>query len=144
MNGVLIKPLSLMSLENELARYFRIVEYRNSEGLLNTAEEYTFDVFSNLLRDKPNQVLVILQEIQKVHDEVLETLQNGPVSEVLLKSLIHKIKGGAQLLGAPQFIQACDHLETVVALPEKIEAFQRLLKTENQNILRHLQKLSGS
>lgn len=144
MNGVLIKPLSLMSLENELARYFRIVESRNSEVLLNTAEEYTFDVFSNLLRDKPNQVLVILQEIQKVHDEVLETLQNEPVSEVLLKSLIHKIKGGAQLLGASQFIQACDHLETVVTLPEKIETLQRLLKAENQNILRHLQKLSGS
>ena len=144
MNGVLIKPLSLMGLENELARYFKIIEVGVPEDLQNNLDEYTFDAFSNLLRDKPNHIVVILEEIKKVHDEVLEILHLEPVNEILLKSLIHKVKGGAQLLGAQRFIQSCDHLENEGLLSEKIDSFQRVIKEQNQNILRYLEKFSDS
>lgn len=144
MNGVLIKPLSLMGLENELTRYFKIIEVGTPEDLQNTLDEYTFDAFSSLLRDKPNHIAVILEEIKKVHDEVLEVLHLEPVNEALLKSLIHKVKGGAQLLGAKRFIQSCDRLENEGSLSEKIDSFERVLKEENQNILRYLQRFSDS
>ena len=42
MNGVLIKPLSLMTLENELSRYFQIKESTDSKGASKHQEEYSF------------------------------------------------------------------------------------------------------
>ena len=143
MNGVLIKPLSLMSLENELARYFHIVEIVNNLESENISETYSFDAFSNLLRNDPAQMLVILEEIKKVHDEVLDILKTGSVDHVTLNSLVHKVKGGAQLIGAHSFIKNCEHLEKEAALPEKILAFQSLLAVQNEQITRHQKRYSG-
>jgi two-component system sensor histidine kinase EvgS len=53
----------------------------------------------------------------------------------LLNSLIHKVKGGAQLIGAHRLIESCDLLENIGSLPEKIDVFRCLLETENRNIL---------
>ncbi len=87
MNGVLIKPLSLMTLENELARHFSPQETGD--------EEYSFGLFSNLLKQNPNHILVILEEIKKVHDDALDILRAGVPDKDVLASMIHKIKGGA-------------------------------------------------
>jgi len=142
MNGVLIKPLSLMSLENELARYFHIIEIFNNIESDNISENYSFDAFSNLLRDDPAQILMILGEIKKVHDEVLDILNTKPVDQATLNSLIHKVKGGAQLIGAYSFIKSCENLEQEDALPEKITAFQSLLVEQNEQIARHKNRYS--
>ncbi len=140
MNGVLIKPLSLIGLENELTRYFELTEIRNKDELIDAQDEYSFDAFSNLLRDNPNQVLVILEEIKKVHDESIEILENGAINSNIFNSLVHKVKGGAQLLGAQSFISCCNRLEEPGPLPEKIEAFQKLLEEQNQIILQYQAK----
>lgn len=134
MNGVLIKPLSLMSLENELARYFQIIEIANDVESSHISEEYSFGAFSNLLRDNPDQILVILEEIKKVHDEVIDILKKELVDSVTLDSLIHKVKGGAQLIGAYRFINLCENLEQEDALPKKIAAFQDMLVEQNKQI----------
>ena len=137
MNGVLIKPLSLMTLENELSRYFQTVDPTKTITQTNYQEEYSFDTFGNLLKNKPEYILVILEEIKKVHDETLLTLRNEVVDEAAFKSMVHKVKGGAQLLNAKYLIEECEALEQVVSLDLQIQAFIQLLEEQNQIINRY-------
>ena len=132
MNGVLIKPLSLMTLENELSRYFKSVAVSHSEA----KEEYSFEAFANLLRNEPKQILILLEEIERVHDEALRKLDAGTPSEAEFKSMVHLIKGGAQLLQAKTFIEKCQALENDGPLIPRIKAFKQLL--EEQNDILHI------
>ncbi|QWE22359.1 response regulator [Polynucleobacter sp. AP-Jannik-300A-C4] len=133
MNGVLIKPLSLGALENELMRYFE-----SSQDPVCSNEVYSFDAFSNLIKDDPRQIVVILEEIEKVHLEVLSQLQlnsgQAPINEAQFRSLVHKVKGGAQLLQANEFIHACESLEIEGPLSDRIDQFLTLLEEQNQTI----------
>jgi two-component system sensor histidine kinase EvgS len=133
MNGVLIKPLSLGALENELMRYFD-----SSQDLVSTDEPYSFDAFSNLIKNDFHQIIVILEEIERVHLDTLYLLQSGgnqiPIDEVHFQSLVHKVKGGAQLLQATEFTYACELLEVDGRLTERIEQFISLLEEQNQII----------
>ena len=143
MNSVLIKPLSLMTLENELARYFSIHEIQEGEEC-NIQKEYSFEAFANLLKQNPDHVLVILNEIKKVHDEVLEVLSDNHYDEVLFNSLVHKVKGGAQLLSAKSFIKACEALEQEGNLSLRITTFTQLLIEQNQIIASYQSRFSGA
>jgi len=143
MNGVLIKPLSLMTLENELSRYFQSEEFVEAQSTLEQyQEEYSFNAFEGLLRESPKYVLVILDEIKKVHEEVLLKLQNKTVDEADFRSMVHKVKGGAQLLSATKFIRACEALEQEGLLDEKIWTFTRLLEKQNRVIQDHQSRFS--
>jgi two-component system sensor histidine kinase EvgS len=137
MNGVLIKPLSLMTLENELSRYFQVEELTETTTQTGGLEEYSFDAFGNLLRNSPEYILVILEEIKKVHDEALLYLRNEAVEEASFRSMVHKVKGGAQLLSAAKFIKACEALKQVESQDLQIQAFIQLLEEQNQIISRH-------
>ncbi len=133
MNGVLIKPLSLGALENELLRYFEFSQDSNyTDGV------YSFDVFSNLIKDDPHQIIMILEEIEKVHLDILSQLGNDRnqtfVDEAQFQSMVHKVKGGAQLLEAAEFIHTCESLEVVGALSGRIDGFIALLKEQNHTI----------
>jgi two-component system sensor histidine kinase EvgS len=133
MNGVLIKPLSLGALENELMRYFE-----SSQHSVCTDELYSFDAFSNLIKEDPQQIIVILEEIEKVHLDALVQLRQNinqtPLNEMEFQSLVHKVKGGAQLLQATQFVQACQDLEVSGSFLERIQRFIALLEEQNQTI----------
>jgi two-component system sensor histidine kinase EvgS len=139
MNGVLIKPLSLGALENELMRYFE-----TSQKKFHIDEEYSFDAFSNLIKDDPLKIIVILEEIEKVHLETLGQLHSdgiaSSIDETQFQSLIHKVKGGAQLLQATGFIHACESLEIDGSLLDRIERFTILLKQQNQTIENYKEK----
>ena len=135
MNGVLIKPLSLMSLENELMRYFDSQD--GAKQSLPLGEEYSFDAFSSLLKNNPAQILVILDEIKKVHDAALMAIDAESITEASLASLIHKIKGGAQLLSAKQFIQSCESLEKEQDFSIKLATFRAILEEQNCVIERY-------
>ena len=139
MNAVLIKPLSLLSLENELTRYFRSREVGEQDLYL---EEYTFDTFSSLLKTNPEHILIILNEIKKVHEEILLVIDHESITEATLSSLIHKVKGGAQLLSARQFIQSCESLEKGQDFATKLASFKILLEEQNQIIERYQTKYS--
>jgi two-component system sensor histidine kinase EvgS len=136
MNAVLIKPLSLNTLENELLRYFDSVSLSDQQE-----EEYSFEAFTNLIKSDPSQILIILEEIARVHDDVLYELRHsngsGQIDESQFRSLVHKVKGGAQLLQASRFTQACEALETDGPLSERIEKFIQLLVEQNQRIDLH-------
>ncbi|WP_114639162.1 ATP-binding protein [Polynucleobacter necessarius] len=132
MNSVLIKPLSLMTLENELARYFLTIGTEDSDN--SPLGEYSFDAFSNVLRDNPDHILIILQEIKRVHDDALKILSSETIEEDVLASLIHKVKGGAQLLSASNFIRACESLEQEKSPQKRIRSFKKLLEDQNQII----------
>jgi two-component system sensor histidine kinase EvgS len=131
MNGVLIKPLNLMTLENELARHFISQEITDEQEVADAAGEYSFDLFSNLLKQNPSQILLILEEIKKVHIQTLNILKTEPIDENSLASMLHKIKGGAQLLSAPRFVQSCEALELVGPLPDRVNTFIALLVEQN-------------
>ncbi|AGG34370.1 Histidine kinase [beta proteobacterium CB] len=133
MNGVLIKPLSLGALENELLRYFEFSQDSNcTDGV------YSFDAFSNLIKDDPHQIIVILEEIEKVHLDILSQLGNDRnqtlIDEAQFQSMVHKVKGGAQLLEAAEFIHTCELLEVNGPLSGRIEGFITLLEEQNQTI----------
>ena len=136
MNGVLIKPLSLGALENELTRHFAAQE-----------SEYSFDIFANLLNDNPTHILLILDEIKKVHDdsliELTELTQNQRLTQEQFRSIVHKIKGGAQLLNAKSFIEQCQILENKGPLPEKVERLIALLEQQNHLIERYRDDYGG-
>jgi two-component system, NarL family, sensor histidine kinase EvgS len=131
MNGVLIKPLSLMTLENELTRYFQTKESNKTAAPTKLQEEYSFDAFENLLKENPEYILVILEEIKKVHDEALLTLRNEAIDTATFRSMVHKVKGGAQLLNAKRFVQACEALEKEGVLEDHISTFTQLLEEQN-------------
>ena len=137
MNGVLIKPLSLMTLENELSRYFQVEDSTKSSTPTTLQEEYSFDAFGNLLRNSPEYILVILEEIKKVHDETLLTLRNEAVDEGAFRNMVHKVKGGAQLLNAKNFTRACEVLEQEKNLDARITTFIQLLEDQNLIITRY-------
>jgi two-component system, NarL family, sensor histidine kinase EvgS len=128
MNGVLIKPLSLMTLENELSRYFKSIEAEP----LKPEGPYSFEAFSNLLRDDSNQIWGILEEIKKVHDEALHQLQATSLSDSEFRGLVHKVKGGAQLLKAQSFIEQCQRLEKDGPLQTRMASFKSLLEEQNR------------
>jgi two-component system sensor histidine kinase EvgS len=144
MNGVLIKPLSLMTLENELTRYFTSQSSVKSDEYCAQPEEYSFDIFANLLRQNPSHILVILDEIQKVHDEVLYALRNESIDKPSLAVMLHKVKGGAQLLAAKDFVKRCEQLEQMGSLPDQIASFIELLEEQNQTIARYQEKYTAS
>ena len=136
MNGVLIKPISLLSLENELTRYFQLQEM--DENKKDFMTEYSFEAFSSLLTSNPKQVTLILEEIKKVHQDTIETLKMGVVDEAVLASLIHKVNGGAQLLQARSFIASCEAIEKNGGdLSTRINTFIDILEKENQIIESH-------
>ena len=134
MNGVLIKPLSLMTLENELARYFSLQEVSEKNEGPDVSQEYSFELFSNLLQKNPGHIVLILDEIKRVHNDTLAILKSQTINEEILTSLIHKIKGGAQLLSAQRFIASCEALETAAPIPDRVSALIQLLEDQNQLI----------
>jgi len=143
MNGVLIKPLNLMTLENELARYFTSQEISDETKMAYMSGEYSFDLFSNLIKQNPSHILVILEEIKKVHIETLAILKTELINEDNLASLIHKVKGGAQLLNAKFFIKRCEILEIEGVVPDRVSAFIQLLEEQNQIIERYVAKYAS-
>jgi two-component system sensor histidine kinase EvgS len=133
MNGVLIKPLSLGALENELMRYFD-----SSNQICAQQEPYSFDSFANLIKNDQSQIVIILEEIQRVHDETLAELiteaETGILNEARFQSLVHRVKGGAQLLQADQFVKACQALEPSGPLSDRKKKLIALLNEQNKII----------
>ena len=139
MNGVLIKPLSLLALENELTRHFPSTPHSKDS---TTSGDYCLESLSRTLKTQPDQVNAILNEITKVHEEALEILSAESLENAEVDSLIHKIKGGAQLLNAKEFLQACEELEQERDLARKCALFKNLLVEQNRHIACH-QKQDG-
>jgi two-component system sensor histidine kinase EvgS len=78
--------------------------------------------------------VLILDEIKRVHDDTLTILKAESINEEILTSLIHKIKGGAQLIGAQHFIECCKALEITGLIPNRVNLLIQLLEDQNQMI----------
>jgi two-component system sensor histidine kinase EvgS len=85
-----------------------------------------------------------LDEIKKVHDEVLFILKNSSIDKTIFRSMVHKVKGGAQLLNAKQFTQACEAMEQEGILGEQISFFAQLLEEQNLVIQDYQSRFSES
>jgi two-component system sensor histidine kinase EvgS len=103
-------------------------------------EEYSFEAFGNLIQNNPHQIIVILEEVRRVHDETLEALHGNSPDEASFKSMVHKVRGGAQLLQAKNFIQRCEQLEVEGPLPARLTSFMELLAEQNQVLERYKQR----
>ena len=86
---------------------------------------------------------MILDEIKKVHDEALKAIKDKMCDEEDFNSLVHKVKGGAQLLSAQSFIQSCETLEQEGDLSARICAFTQLLEEQNKIILGYQSQYSN-
>ena len=106
MNAVLIKPLNLATLENELARYFTMVEVE-----FDTEEDtIAFPQLGKGNSDQNQIGRLILHEIMEVHHQAIAELSTGAISQSDLSSLIHRIKGGALLMNGLRFANRLDKL----------------------------------
>jgi two-component system, NarL family, sensor histidine kinase EvgS len=140
MNAVLIKPLNLATLENELARYFTMVEVEFD------AEEDTI-AFPQLGKGSSDQNQIgrlILHEIMEVHHQTIAELSTGTISQSELGSLIHKIKGGALLMNALRFANRLDSLAAnrIDSTPKRAALLKELLLKQNSVIDAFLNRAS--
>jgi two-component system sensor histidine kinase EvgS len=132
MNAVLIKPLNLATLENELARHFTIAEV-DCDG-----EEDTI-AFPQLGKGSSDQNQIgrlILHEIMEVHHQAIAELSTGVISQSDLGSLIHRIKGGALLMNGLRFANRLDSLAANRAdsTPKRAALLKELLLKQNSVI----------
>ena len=72
-----------------------------------------------------------------MHDEALLALRDKAVNEASFRKMVHKVKGGAQLLSAKQFTQACEALDQAGSLDLQIDTFIKLLEEQNHLISRY-------
>ena len=109
---------------------------------------YSFDAFQNLLNENPEYILIILDEIKKVHNETLLELKilsaSNSLEDKQFRSMVHKIKGGAQLLNAQEFIKQCQSIESGSTTPENVIQFMRILEEQNQIIESYRTKFTAS
>jgi two-component system sensor histidine kinase EvgS len=140
MNAVLIKPLNLATLENELARYFTMVEVDFD------AEEDSI-AFPQLGKGSSDQNQIgrlILHEIMEVHHQAIAELSTGTLSQSDLGSLIHRIKGGALLMNGLRFANRLDSLAAnrTDSTPKRAALLKELLLKQNSVIDAFLNRAS--
>lgn len=140
MNAVLIKPLNLATLENELARYFTMVE-------VDFDAEEDIIAFPQLGKGSfdQNQIgRLILHEIMEVHHQAIAELSTGAISQSDLGSLIHRIKGGALLMNGLRFANRLDSLATnrTDSTPKRAALLKELLLKQNSVIDAFLNRAS--
>ena len=140
MNAVLIKPLNLATLENELARHFTIVEVEFD------SEEDTI-AFPQLGKGNSDQNQIgrlILHEIMEVHHQAIAELSTGTKSQSDLGNLIHKIKGGALLMNGLRFANRLDSLAAnrTDPIPKRAALLKELLLKQNSVIDAFLNRAS--
>jgi two-component system sensor histidine kinase EvgS len=140
MNAVLIKPLNLATLENELARHFTIVEVDSD------IEEDTI-AFPQLGKGSSDQNQIgrlILHEIMEVHHQAIAELSTGAISQSDLGSLIHRIKGGALLMNGLRFANRLDSLAAnrTDSTPKRAALLKEMLLKQNSVIDAFLNRAS--
>jgi two-component system sensor histidine kinase EvgS len=132
MNAVLIKPLNLATLENELARYFTMVEVEFD------AEEdiIAFPQLGKASSDQNQIGRLILHEIMEVHHQAIAELSTTTISQSDLNKLIHKIKGGAFLMNGLRFANRLDVLAAnrTDSIPKRAALLKELLLKQNSVI----------
>ena len=132
MNAVLIKPLNLATLENELARYFTMVEvdFDADEDII------AFPQLGKGSSDQNQIGRLILHEIMEVHHQAIAELSTGVISQSDLGSLIHRIKGGALLMNGLRFANRLDSLAANRAdsTPKRAALLKELLLKQNSVI----------
>jgi two-component system sensor histidine kinase EvgS len=132
MNAVLIKPLNLATLENELARYFTMVEvdFDADEDII------AFPQLGKGSSDQNQIGRLILHEIMEVHHQAIAELSTGTLSQSDLGSLIHRIKGGALLMNGLRFANRLDSLAAnrTDSTPKRAALLKELLLKQNSVI----------
>lgn len=132
MNAVLIKPLNLATLENELSRYFSIVEIEPGDG----EDVIAFPQLGNGSQDQSQIGRLILHEIMEVHHQAIAELSHKTLTESEFDSLIHKIRGGALLMNGLHFANRLDGLTANRSdtLPKRAAILKELLLKQNSVI----------
>lgn len=132
MNSVLIKPLNLASLENELSRYFKLVSTDSSDSPY-PLDPICFPRLGNLGQDQHQIGKLILHEIMEVHHQCISEIDASDLSASDFASMVHKIKGGALLMNGIHFAQRLDVLvaDRQKPLRERIALLKELLLKQN-------------
>ena len=133
MNAVLIKPISIHTLENQLAAYFQSEKNIVAQQLKPIKSFFPLGVKNG---HHSSTELLILAEVLKVQQDCLCTLDKETVDHTELAHYLHKIKGGALLINEPTFVEACAVLEHELQLgaPNISQKLQLLLRQKNRLI----------
>jgi two-component system sensor histidine kinase EvgS len=133
MNAVLIKPISIHTLENQLAAYFQSEKNIVAQQLKQIKTFFPLGVKDG--HHSPTELL-ILAEVLKVQHDCLYRLDKETVGHTELVHYLHKIKGGALLINEPTFVEACAQLEHELQLgsPDISQKLQLLLQQKNRLI----------
>ena len=133
MNAVLIKPISIHTLESQLAAYFQSEKYIVAQELKPIKPFFPLGVKDG--HHSPTELL-ILAEVLKVQQDCLCKLDKETVDHTDLAHYLHKIKGGALLINEPTFVEACAQLEHELQLgaPDISRKLQLLLEQKNKLI----------
>ena len=130
MNAVLIKPISIHILENQLDAYFQSEKSFSTQKLKPIKPFFSLGVKDG--NHSPTELL-ILAEVLKVQQDCLSKLDKETVGHTELAHYLHKIKGGALLINEPSFVEACIQLEHELQLgaPNVSQKLQLLLQQKN-------------
>lgn len=131
MDAVLIKPISLEVLEEQLNALLQIPVKSNSVNSLGINAEMN---------------ILILVEVLKVQNEVILSLDldsdAGLLDESQLNALIHKVKGGAILSEAVELHTYCLNLEkSHLGIADKKKFFKEALLMNNAILEKRIQNL---
>lgn len=131
MDAVLIKPVSLEVLEEQLSALLH--------SPIKDKSETNFGINTDMK-------ILILTEVLKVQNEVILSLEidsdPGALNEKQLNALIHKVKGGAVLSQANELYAFCLELEqSQLEIADKKKYFKEALLVNNSVVEKQIQDL---
>ena len=103
MDELLIKPVKLGELELAIEKLFKSDK---SKGI------FDFSKLKEFCGDDSEIQMQILHSILRIQRQSAESLSNSELITQSIKSLAHKVRGGAQLIGAKDLIDTCLKIES--------------------------------
>ena len=127
MNRLLVKPINLQELQNCINGLFM------NNDLPKSDVSWDLDTLRSFSGDDIQTQCSILKSVLSVQQEAIIELSSNCFDEnhARLKSLVHKIRGGAQLSKSINVIQACITIESTQSTSDKL--ISSLIKALEQN-----------
>ncbi|QCP51168.1 response regulator [Trinickia violacea] len=138
MSGVLLKPMSLASIESAVRRYLRLAADPKAAAAVDNPAE-------GLAASLPDRLRITLERQTTASlEELTAAMAQGDWENV--SSRVHSIKGGFAMLHMGDVVEACVRLETLLAGEPDAAAgeMQQALAELKQRLSSALEKIAGA
>lgn len=118
MDDCLFKPVGLEELERCLCRHMQHEEQREIERCVQEIKQ----CLGSLTGNQPALMLPLLHEFVRASDDDLLGLQQAAEGGELARFLdcVHRLKGGARLMGAMKLVAVCSETESARLTPQRL------------------------